>query len=142
MPRIVKEDVMQACSSRKAKLVELSDEETPVERRCEVVDLECDNYEKQTCETETLAPSTCFNTMGLVKKRKVPEGQGSASSPSVLNEKGNGGGDNKEASASAFLSQVRFPPSLFMFLFCISGYLFPWTGDLTLGERKAQHGRI
>ncbi|AAD55463.1 Hypothetical protein [Arabidopsis thaliana] len=107
IPRIVKGDVMQGCSSRKAKLVELSDdEETPVERRCEVVDLESDNCETQTCVTEVLASSTCLNTMGLKKKRKVPESQGSASS-SVLTAKGNGGGDKKEASASAFLSQVR-----------------------------------
>ncbi|KAL0866039.1 hypothetical protein Bca101_045157 [Brassica carinata] len=107
MPRIVKGEVMQACSSsRKAKLVELSDEETPVEKTCEVVDLECD---KQTCEKETFASSkNCFNTMGLVKKRKVPESQGSASS-SVSKEKGSGGGggDKKEASASAFLSQAK-----------------------------------
>ncbi|XP_056847234.1 regulator of telomere elongation helicase 1 homolog isoform X2 [Raphanus sativus] len=103
MPRIVKAEGMQACSSVKAKLVELSDEETT----CEVVDLECD---KQTCETETLAASSgnCFNTMGLVKKRKVPESQGSGSS-SVSKEKGSGGGggDKKEATASAFLSQVK-----------------------------------
>ncbi|ESQ26992.1 hypothetical protein EUTSA_v10018072mg [Eutrema salsugineum] len=106
MPRIVKGDVMQACSSRKTKLVDLNDEDTLVERKCEVVDLECDNCEKQNCETEKFASSTCFNTMGLVKKRKVPESQGSASS-SVSKEKGNGGADNKEASASAFLSQVK-----------------------------------
>ncbi|KFK42398.1 hypothetical protein AALP_AA2G251000 [Arabis alpina] len=104
MPRIIKGDAMQACSS-KAKLVELSDEDTPVER-C-VVDLKCGNSEKQTCKTEMVAPSTCFNTMGLVKKRKVPESQGSASSPSVLNEKGNGGADNKEERAPAFLRQVK-----------------------------------
>ncbi|KAJ0256732.1 Regulator of telomere elongation helicase 1 [Hirschfeldia incana] len=104
MPRIVKGEGMQACSSGKTKLVEISDEETPV-KTCEVVDLECD---KQTCcETETFAPSSnCFNTIGLVKKRKVPESQGSGSS-SVLKEKGSGSGDKKEASASAFLSQVK-----------------------------------
>lgn len=114
IPRIVKGDVMQGCSSRKTKLVELSDdEETPIERRCELVDLECDNCEKQTCETEVLTSSTCFSTMGLIKKRKVPESQLSASS-SVLTAKGNRGGDKKEASASAFLSQVRSHP------------LFPW----------------
>ncbi|XP_010473004.1 PREDICTED: regulator of telomere elongation helicase 1-like [Camelina sativa] len=107
IPRIVKADVMQGCSSRKTKFVELSDdEETPVERRCEIVDLECDNCEKQTRETEVLSSSSCFNTMGLIKKRKVPESQGSASS-SVLTAKRNGGGDKKEASASAFLSQVK-----------------------------------
>lgn len=114
VPRIVKGGVMQGCSSRKTKLVELSDdEETPIERRCELVDLECDNCEKQTCETEVLTSSTCFSTMGLIKKRKVPESQLSASS-SVLTAKGNRGGDKKEASASAFLSQVRSHP------------LFPW----------------
>ncbi|WZZ05552.1 hypothetical protein YC2023_091473 [Brassica napus] len=105
MPRIVKGEGMQACSSVKAKLVEISDEETPVERTtCEVVDLECD---KQTCETASSI--NCFNTMGLVKKRKIPEGQGSGASSSVLKEKGSGGGggDKKEASASAFLSQVK-----------------------------------
>ncbi|KAF3515488.1 hypothetical protein DY000_02062050 [Brassica cretica] len=105
MPRIVKGEGMQACSSVKAKLVEISDEETPVERRtCEVVDLECD---KQTCEIAS--SNNCFNTMGLVKKRKVPESQGSGASSSVLKEKGSGGGggDKKEASASAFLSQVK-----------------------------------
>lgn len=110
MPRIVKGEAMQACSSRKTKLVELSDE-----RRCEVVDLECDNCEKEICETEKSASSNCFNTMGLIKKRKVPESQGSASS-SLSKEKGSGGGDNKQASASAFLSQVRsHHPHLFMF---------------------------
>lgn len=70
MLRIVKGD---ACSSRKTRLVDLSDEETQVEKRCEVVDLDCD---KEICETETL---TWSNTMGLIKKRKVPEKQGSAS---------------------------------------------------------------
>ncbi|CAA7025798.1 unnamed protein product [Microthlaspi erraticum] len=100
MPVLRKGDAMQACSSVKAKLVDLSDDdvdESPVERRCEVVDLESDKCEKQ---------SSCFNTMGLVKKRKVPESEGSASS-TVSKEKGNGGGDNKEANASAFLSQVK-----------------------------------
>lgn len=103
MPVLVKGDAMQACSSVKAKLVDLSDDETPVERRCEVVDLESDKCEKQ---------SSCFNTMGLVKKRKVPESEGSASS-TMSKEKGSGGGDNKEANASAFLSQVKIPLSLF-----------------------------
>ncbi|CAH2068017.1 unnamed protein product, partial [Thlaspi arvense] len=107
MPRIVKGEAMQACSSRKTKFIEISDEETPEERRCEVVDLECNNYEKQTCETEKAASGTCFNTMGLIKKRKVPESQGTASSSSLSKEIGNRGGDNKEASASAFLSQVK-----------------------------------
>ncbi|XP_033131444.1 regulator of telomere elongation helicase 1 homolog isoform X2 [Brassica rapa] len=88
MPRIVKGEVMQACSSVKAKLVEISDEETPVERTtCEVVDLECD---KQTCQIAS--SNNCFNTMGLVKKRKIPESQGSGASSSVLKEKGSGGG--------------------------------------------------
>ncbi|CAN8233359.1 unnamed protein product [Cochlearia groenlandica] len=96
MPHFVKGDVMQPCSSVKAKLVELSDEETIVERRHEVIDLDCDNCENQTCETEKVSSSTCFNTMGLIKKRKVPE-----------RSQGSGGGDNKEASASAFLSQVK-----------------------------------
>ncbi|KAL1199370.1 Regulator of telomere elongation helicase 1 [Cardamine amara subsp. amara] len=107
IPRIVKGDAVQGCSSRKAKLVELSDEETPVEKRCEVVvDLECGNCEKDTCETQLFASSTCFNTMGLVKKRKVPESEGSAAS-SALTAKGSGSGVYKEASASAFLSQVK-----------------------------------
>ncbi|KAF2606742.1 hypothetical protein F2Q68_00046759, partial [Brassica cretica] len=96
MPRIVKGDVMQACSSRKIRLVDLSDEETQVEKRCEVVDLDCDNCEKEICETETFTSS---DTMGLIKKRKVPESQGSAS---LSKEEG---GDNKQASASAFFSQ-------------------------------------
>ena len=98
MPRIVKGDVMQACSARKIRLVDLSDEETQVEKRCEVVDLDCDNCEKEICETETFTSS---DTMGLIKKRKVPESQGSAS---LSKEEG---GDNKQASASAFFSQVR-----------------------------------
>ncbi|CAN6939079.1 unnamed protein product [Brassica oleracea] len=98
MPRIVKGDVMQACSSRKIRLVDLSDEETQVEKRCEVVDLDCDNCEKEICETETFTSS---DTMGLIKKRKVPESQGSAS---LSKEEG---GDNKQASASAFFSQVK-----------------------------------
>lgn len=117
IPRIVKGDVVQGCSSRKAKLVELNDEETPVEKSCEVVDLECDNCERETCETQMFASSTCFNTMGLVKKRKVPESQGSAAS-SVLTAKGSGSGDYKEASASAFLSQVRSHP-LFSCFSCV-----------------------
>uniref|UniRef100_A0A0D3D237 Regulator of telomere elongation helicase 1 homolog n=1 Tax=Brassica oleracea var. oleracea TaxID=109376 RepID=A0A0D3D237_BRAOL len=98
MPRIVKGDVMQACSARKIRLVDLSDEETQVEKRCEVVDLDCDNCEKEICETETFTSS---DTMGLIKKRKVPESQGSAS---LSKEEG---GDNKQASASAFFSQVK-----------------------------------
>lgn len=76
MPRIVKGDVMQACSSRKTRWVDLSDEDTQVEKRCEVVDLDCDNCEKEICETETFTSS---DTIGLIKKRKVPESQGSAS---------------------------------------------------------------
>ncbi|KAF8117924.1 hypothetical protein N665_0008s0262 [Sinapis alba] len=104
MPRIVKGEVMQACSSGKTQLVELSDEETPVERTREVVDLECD---KQTCETGTFASSNCFNTMGLVKKRKVPESQEGASSSVLKEKRSGGGGDKKEESASAFLSQVK-----------------------------------
>ncbi|KAL0808272.1 hypothetical protein Bca101_100764 [Brassica carinata] len=87
MPRIVKGE---ARSSRKNRLVELSDEETQVEKRCEVVDLDC--------EKETFTSS---NRMGLIKKRKVPESQGSAS---LSKEEG---GDNKQASASAFFSQVK-----------------------------------
>ena len=129
MPRIVKGEVMQACSSVKAKLVEINDDETPVERTtCEVVDLECD---KQTCQIAS--SNNCFNTMGLVKKRKIPESQGSGASSSVLKEKGSGGGggDKKEASASAFLSQVRFPPpSCFLAFFLYIDIFVIATGDL------------
>ncbi|CAH8337055.1 unnamed protein product [Eruca vesicaria subsp. sativa] len=100
MPRIVKGEVMQACSSRKTRLVELSDEETQVEKRCEV---ECDSCRKEIPETGRLTSSNCYNTMGHVKKRKVQESQRSGSSSLSKEE----WGDNKQASASAFLSQVK-----------------------------------
>ncbi|XP_010538012.1 PREDICTED: regulator of telomere elongation helicase 1 [Tarenaya hassleriana] len=112
IPRVVERKDMLSCCSKKTKLAELYDE---VEKPSEVIDLESDNSQKRSSGASNSSSSSCFNTVGLIRKRKVPDNLEDKSfrknqeklSCSLQKANETGTCDEKEASASAYLSQAQ-----------------------------------